>query len=318
MSKTQRPSDPVQYLNSTTQTLQALKKGQRYQQPMPPGSGDACLIADLATHGQAPVAVFCAHPVDAQRLCDEILLFNPQLRVQAFPDWETLAYDRFSPHEDLISARLRTLNALLESNVDVLTIPVSTALYRLAPPTFLAAYSFSFKQGDQLDEQQFKEQMLLANYSHVTQVSAPGEFSIRGGLIDLFPMGSSLPYRLDLFDNDIESIRAFDVDSQRSLYPVSQIDLLPGREFPLDETARHLSAPSFVNILKGILLEPFPIKTLETVSLLQGSNIICLYSLRKRQPFLTIYPKTAFLLHIKTANKPLMPSTPIPPNGITF
>lgn len=260
MSKTQRPSDPVQYLNSTTQTLQALKKGQRYQQPMPPGSGDACLIADLATHGQAPLAVFCAHPVDAQRLCDEILLFNPQLRVQAFPDWETLAYDRFSPHEDLISARLRTLNALLESNVDVLTIPVSTALYRLAPPTFLAAYSFSFKQGDQLDEQQFKEQMLLANYSHVTQVSAPGEFSIRGGLIDLFPMGSSLPYRLDLFDNDIESIRAFDVDSQRSLYPVSQIDLLPGREFPLDETARHLFRSQFREHFEGDPSRALPYK----------------------------------------------------------
>src|SRR3546814_9489682 len=131
-------------------------------------------------------------------------------------DWETLPYDSFSPHQDLISERLRTLHALMQESVDILTVPVTTALYRLAPPEFLAAYTFSFRQGEKLDEEGLRRQLTMANYTHVTQVTAPGEFSIRGGLIDLFPMGSVLPYRLDLFDNEIESIRSFDIDTQRS------------------------------------------------------------------------------------------------------
>src|SRR5690606_31890130 len=124
-----------------------------------------------------------------------------------------------------ISERLRTLHALMMQEVDVLTVPVTTALYRLAPPSFLAAYTFSFRQGDALDEASLRAQLTLANYTHMTQVSAPGEFSIRGGLIDLFPMGSALPYRLDLFDDEIETIRSFDIDTQRSLYPVKEIQL---------------------------------------------------------------------------------------------
>ena len=239
------------YLSSTMACLQALKVGQRYQQPMPPGSGDAFLLAELARHSEQPVVIFCANPVDEQRLTHELMLFAPELKIHAFPDWETLAYDHFSPHEDLISTRLKTLHALLKNEVQVLIVPVSTALYRLAPPTFLAAYSFSFKQGDRLNEQQLREQMVLANYSHSTQVSAPGEFSIRGGLIDIFPMGSVVPYRLDLFDDEIESIRAFDADSQRSLYPVNAIELLPGREFPLDETARTLFRSRFREQFEG-------------------------------------------------------------------
>src|SRR5690606_777123 len=220
-------------LPSTHEVLAALRPGQRYVQPMPPGSGDACLIADLARRPGAPLVVLGAEPLSAQRLAEEVLLFAPELRVRQLPDWETLPYDSFSPHQDLISERLRTLHALMMQEVDVLTVPVTTALYRLAPPSFLAAYTFSFRQGDALDEASLRAQLTLANYTHMTQVSAPGEFSIRGGLIDLFPMGSALPYRLDLFDDEIESIRSFDIDTQRSLYPVKEIQLLPGREFPM-------------------------------------------------------------------------------------
>lgn len=240
--------------------LQALKVGQRYQQPLPPGSGDSYLLADIARQSQQVLVVFCSDPVDEQRLNNELKLFAPELKVHPFPDWETLAYDSFSPHEDLISARLRTLNALLNNEVHVLTIPISTALYRLAPPAFLAAYSFGFKQGDKLDEKQLREQMVLANYNHVTQVTAPGEFSVRGGLIDIFPMGSVVPYRLDLFDDEIESIRAFDADTQRSLYPVQKIDLLPGREFPLDETARNLFRSRFREQFEGDPSRAIPYK----------------------------------------------------------
>src|SRR5690606_32556250 len=140
---------------------------------------------------------------------------------------------------------------LMHGEVDVLTVPITTVQYRLAPPSFLAAYTFSFKQGERLDETALRNQLVLANYSHVTQVTAPGEFSIRGGLIDIFPMGSVVPYRIDLFDDEIESIRAFDVDTQRSLYPVAEVQLLPGREFPMDEDARNQFRSRFREQFEG-------------------------------------------------------------------
>lgn len=223
---------------ATASVLAALKPGLRHAQPRPHGSGDACWLAELSERAGQPMLILCAEPLQAQRLAEEIRLFAPERRVRQLPDWETLPYDGFSPHQDLISERLKTLHALMQGQVDILTVPVTTALYRLAPPSFLAAYTFSFSKGDKLDEAALRAQLVLANYSHVTQVSAPGEFSLRGGIIDLFPMGSAVPYRIDLFDDEIESLRSFDVDTQRTLYPVREIELLPGREFPLDEDAR--------------------------------------------------------------------------------
>lgn len=182
------------------------------------------------------------------------------LRVRQLPDWETLPYDAFSPHQDLISERLHTLHSLMMKTVDVLTVPVTTALYRLAPPSFLAAYTFSFKQKDKLNEAALRAQLTLANYNHVTQVTAPGEFCLRGGLIDLFPMGSALPYRLDLFDDEIETIRSFDVDTQRSLYPVREVQLLPGREFPMDEESRNRFRARFREVFEGDPSRALPYK----------------------------------------------------------
>src|SRR6202008_3891689 len=183
-------------------------------------------------------AILTADPADAQRLADELLFFSPQLRVAVFPDWETLPYDAFSPHQDLVSERLATLYEVQNGQCDVVLVPATTALVRMAPPSFLAAYTFFFKQGESLDEARLKSQLTLAGYTHVSQVMSPGEYSVRGGLIDLFPMGSALPYRLDLFGDTIETIRTFDADTQRSLYPVNEVRLLPGREFPMDEASR--------------------------------------------------------------------------------
>ncbi|MBN8767444.1 MAG: transcription-repair coupling factor [Thiobacillus sp.] len=198
------------------------------------GAADALYLAELA-HTTAPLAVVCANAWDANRLAEELRWFDPALRVCAFPDWETLPYDTFSPHPDLISERLASLYQISRGEFDVAVVTLSTALYRLAPPAFLAAHTFFLKQKDTLDEAAFRAQMTLGGYTHVNQVFAPGEFSIRGGLIDLFPMGSALPYRIDLFDNEIETLRAFDVDTQRSIYPVDEVRLLPAREFPFDE-----------------------------------------------------------------------------------
>ncbi len=214
--------------------------GQRLSLGSVPGSGDAFLIARLAASA-APrrmVVVLCADAASSQRLADELPFFEPTLRVHLLPDWETLPYDQFSPHQDLVSERLATLHHVCRRECDVLIVAVSTASYRLAPPSHLAAYTFFFKQGERLDEARLRAQLALAGYQHVTQVMSPGEFSVRGGLIDLFPMGSVMPYRLDLLGDEIESIRTFNIDSQRSLYPVKDVRLLPGREFPMDEDAR--------------------------------------------------------------------------------
>lgn len=219
--------------------LPRIAPGKRFTLPRPIGSADALLIARHAQRSGGLVAVVTAEPADTQRLADELPFFAPGLRIAVFPDWETLPYDTFSPHQDLISERLATLWRLWSTkDVDVVLLPATTALTRLAPPSFLAATTFRFKQKDQLDEAALKAQLTLAGYSHVSQVVSPGEYAVRGGLIDLFPMGSPVPYRVDLFGDEIDSIRTFDPDSQRSLYPVPEVRLLPGREFPLDDAAR--------------------------------------------------------------------------------
>ncbi|AEI76827.1 transcription-repair-coupling factor Mfd [Cupriavidus necator N-1] len=221
--------------------LPLVKPGLRHSVAGLRGSADALAVAAYARQHRerAPMlAVVCSHAVDAQRLAEEIPWFAPELRVRLLPDWETLPYDSFSPHQDLVSERLATLHDIQTGQCDVMLVPATTALYRLAPPAFLAAYTFFFKQGERLDENALKAQFTLAGYEHVSAVMRPGEYSVRGGLIDLYPMGSALPYRIDLFGDEIETIRAFDPDTQRSLYPVKEVRLLPGREFPLDEAAR--------------------------------------------------------------------------------
>jgi len=218
------------------------KPGNRFALPNLFGSGDAYALAqtalELKARGQM-LAVVVAQASDGQRLLAEIPWFaNGGLRCHLLPDWETLPYDAFSPHQDLVSERLATLHEIQTGQCDVAIIPATTALVRMAPPSFLAAYTFFFKQGESLDEAKLKSQLTLAGYTHVAQVMSPGEYSVRGGLIDLFPMGSALPYRLDLFGDTIETIRTFDADTQRSLYPVKEVRLLPGREFPMDEASR--------------------------------------------------------------------------------
>ncbi|HEY2865201.1 MAG TPA: transcription-repair coupling factor [Casimicrobiaceae bacterium] len=218
------------------------------------GSADALALAQAATEAvqrRQPVAVVCADALAAQRLAAEIAWFGPTLKIAALPDWETLPYDHFSPHQDLVSERLATLYRMSRGDCDAIIVAATTALYRLAPPSYLAAFTFFLEQGEILDVDRLRSQLALAGYQHVTQVVSPGEFGIRGGLIDLFPMGSLLPYRIDLFDNQIESIRTFDVDSQRTVYPVPKVRLLPAREFPQDEAGRTRFRGRFREVFEG-------------------------------------------------------------------
>jgi transcription-repair coupling factor (superfamily II helicase) len=205
------------------------------------GSSDAAVIAQQAvTHRSAfsVMVIICANALDAARLHEEIPVFAPDLKVRLLPDWEILPYDAFSPHQDLVSERLATLHELLIGHCDIVLMPVTTAIQKLGPPSFLAAHTFFFKKGDKLDEMALRLQLQQAGYDPVSAVVRPGEYSLRGGLIDLFPMGSALPYRLDLFGDEIDQIRSFDPDTQRSLFPVQEVRLLPGHEFPMDEESR--------------------------------------------------------------------------------
>ena len=214
------------------------------------GSSDALALAQCAAQN-APLVIIAANALEAQRLVEEIPFFAPKLRVHLLPDWETLPYDHFSPHQDLISERLATLHHVRSQSCDVLIVPVTTALYPLPPVEYLAAFTFFLKRGEKLDLAKLREQMTLAGYIHVQQVLSPGEYCVRGGIIDLFAMGSVLPYRIDLFDDEIETIATFDVDTQRSLYPVPEIRLLPAREFPLDDAGQSRFRQNFRERFEG-------------------------------------------------------------------
>ncbi|WP_299875819.1 transcription-repair coupling factor [uncultured Cocleimonas sp.] len=159
---------------------------------------------------------------------------NQSIPVHIFPDWETLPYDVFSPHEDLISDRLKTLSQLSSIEHGVLIVPVSTMMQRLAPVDYIRANSLSFKVGDKLNIEVFRKQLEESGYRNVTQVMEHGEYSTRGSLIDLFPMGNDKPYRIDLFGDDIETIRSFNPEDQRTIEQIQKIELLPAHEFPLN------------------------------------------------------------------------------------
>jgi len=214
------------------------------------GSSDALALAQYAPQ-HAPLVVIAANALEAQRLVEEIPFFDPKLRVHLLPDWETLPYDHFSPHQDLISERLATLHHIRTNACDVVVVPITTALYPLPPVSYLAAYTFFLKRGETLDLDAFRQQMTLAGYNHVQQVLTPGEYCVRGGIIDLFAMGSLLPYRIDLFDDEIETIATFDVDTQRTLYPVPEIRLLPAREFPMDDKGQATFRQNFRDRFEG-------------------------------------------------------------------
>ncbi|MGZ5662818.1 MAG: transcription-repair coupling factor, partial [Usitatibacter sp.] len=214
------------------------------------GSSDSLSVARAAAL-ERPLLILAASAQDAERLREEIAWFGPKLRVHRLPDWEILPYEQFSPHPDLVSERLSTLWQFANGSFDVGIVPVTTALQRLPPRAYLAGRTFELRAGTRLDLDALRSQMVLAGYAHVQQVMSPGEFCVRGGLVDLYPTGSAVPYRIDLLGEEIETIRTFDVDTQRSIYPVSEVRMLPAREFPLDEEGRAHFRESFRERFEG-------------------------------------------------------------------
>jgi len=206
----------------------------------PAGDALALVLAEAAHAHAGPMLVVAPDAATAQRLLAALRFFlgneaEGGLPVVELPDPETLPYDLFSPHQELISTRLATLYALpaLERGVVVAAAP--TLMYRLPPPTFIQQRALWLKAGQRLEPMAFRERLARAGYEAVSQVMAPGEFAQRGGLLDLFPMGAAQPFRLEWFDDELDSIRPFDPETQRSEGQVAEVRLLPAREFPLDD-----------------------------------------------------------------------------------
>nr|WP_305123805.1 transcription-repair coupling factor [Stutzerimonas frequens] len=202
-----------------------------------PGAALSLAIAEAANNAERFTLLLTADSQSAERLQEELAFFAPELPVLHFPDWETLPYDLFSPHQDIVSQRIATLYQLPELSHGVLVVPITTALHRLAPKRFLLGSSLVLDVGQKLDVEQMRLRLEAAGYRCVDTVYEHGEFAVRGALIDLFPMGSALPYRIDLFDDEIETLRTFDPENQRSIDKVESIRLLPAREFPLKKEA---------------------------------------------------------------------------------
>ncbi|WP_118860813.1 transcription-repair coupling factor [Neisseria meningitidis] len=207
-------------------------------------------LARYLPHKQLKV-VLTQDAEQALRLQTAWLFFRPHDTAVFLPDWETLPYERFSPHQDLVSERLSALWQIKSGAADVLFVPVATAMQKLPPVPFLAGRTFWLKTGQTLDIGRLKSDLVDAGYNHVSHVVAAGEFAVRGGIVDLFPMGSEMPYRIDLFDDKIDSIKTFDTDTQRTISPVSEIRLLPAHEFPTDSEAQKIFRSRFREEVDG-------------------------------------------------------------------
>ena len=224
--ETMKPSMPEQYRYSLP-----AKAGDLRQLGELTGAACATLVAEMAERHKGPVVLVAPDMQNALRLNDEIRQFTDSM-VMGLADWETLPYDSFSPHQDIISSRLATLYQLPTMQRGVLIVPVSTLMQRVCPHSFLHGHALVMKKGQRLSRDALRDQLEGAGYRHVDQVMEHGEYATRGALLDLFPMGSDQPYRLDFFDDEI--------DSQRTLEEVAAINLLPAHEFPTDQTAIEL------------------------------------------------------------------------------
>ena len=230
--------------------LPTTPKQRRYWSP-PHGSARALLIAESAREHPGLLVAVTRDTQRAHALEAELKLFAGGLPVLHFPDWETLPYDAFSPHPEVVSQRIATLYQLPSVKRGVLVVPVATLMQRIAPRAHITGAGLMLSKGQKLDIIAEQRRLEASGYRNVPQVAEPGDFAVRGALIDIFPMGSNEPYRIELFDDEVESIRSFDPETQRSQQQVEKIELLPAREFPLTDAA----AKDFRNNLR----ERFPI-----------------------------------------------------------
>ncbi|APE31960.1 transcription-repair coupling factor [Halomonas aestuarii] len=229
----------------------------------PAGSATALALAHLAE--DAPLLVITPDTASAQRLESDLGFYGRQ-PVMPFPDWETLPYDSFSPHQDIVSARLRTLRRLQDGEHGIVLAAINTLMQRLPPVDYIAGRVMTLETGQTLDREGFRTALSRAGYRSVETVFEPGEYALRGALIDLFPMGAESPLRIDLFDDEIDTLRHFDPETQRSQDRVERVELLPAHEYSLSRSAIACfrdgfetlfdvdprQCPLYVDALKGI------------------------------------------------------------------
>ncbi|MDH3761430.1 MAG: transcription-repair coupling factor [Gammaproteobacteria bacterium] len=212
------------------ETGRKLRLGQLY------GSSRGLLLSEQVSLHPGLSVIVCSDMADAEQLEQEIRFFSRDLpTVYRFPDLETLPYDQFSPHQDIISERIQCLASISTASSGILILPVSTLLQKVSPLQFIQQRSLGLKTGDRIEPGDLRDRLGFYGYDAVSQVEQHGEFTIRGSIMDLFPMGSSVPFRIDFFDDEIESIRRFDPETQRSIDKLDEIRLLPAQEYPLDE-----------------------------------------------------------------------------------
>jgi len=206
------------------------------------GSADALAIAQLASNNKESLLVICNSSAEALRLRSALDFFLRKeiTDIIHFPSIETLPYDRFSPHPNIISQRLQVLYQLVnhQSKQQIVLCDLQTAILNLPPVNYIREQVIIFQQGDTLDIEEFRAQLNNAGYYAVSEVRESGEYAVRGNLVDLYPSGSPLPYRIDLFDDEIESVRSFDPSTQRTIAKLPELRLLPAREFPLHDQGR--------------------------------------------------------------------------------
>ena len=192
-------------------------------------SGKSLFTAEYSKNFNGLTMVLTANTLEAKKLTKGINFFANEntFPIYDFPDWETLAYDIFSPHRDIISRRLRTLAKLPEIGRGVLIVPVTCLMHRLAPTDFVAAHTFNYKVGETINREVLGKQLDHAGYRTVASVYEHGEYALRGSIVDIFPIGSAEPFRIDLLDNEIESLRLFDAESQITIKKTNNIEILP-------------------------------------------------------------------------------------------
>ena len=210
-----------------------------------PGSSGSLALYRAAKTATTPILLVTSNTPEALKTEQELLSLakadnNNQTSICLFPDWETLPYDNFSPHQDIISQRLATLYQLSRMETGIIIVPVTTLVQKLAPKQYIEANSLVISQGEKKDLHQMRQTLEANGYRNVEQVMEHGEFSARGAILDLFPMGSKTPFRLDFFDDEIDEIRLFDPETQRSKDKITKINLLPAHEFPIDEAGINL------------------------------------------------------------------------------
>ncbi|SFV64511.1 Transcription-repair coupling factor [hydrothermal vent metagenome] len=209
------------------------------------GSSQSLALVEFVEKTESVVLFIVDNSKQSQQLQQDISFYNKDFEVFSFPDWEVLPYDSFSPHQDIISQRLKTLKKLPQLKKGILIVTLETLLQRICPPEFLDKYGFVMNVGDNLDIEGFSYQLLSLGYQRTQKVLIPGEFSIKGSIIDVFAMGAKQPFRLDLFDEEIETIRFFDVETQRSIEEVKNIELLPAKEFVADKESIDLFVENY-------------------------------------------------------------------------